>query len=212
MNIHKLKSLLDEKKGVRKSKKEDLKNAKSRAVEARKNLRFSEMAEKIIREVALQTQRQLEYHISELVTLSLAGIFPDPYELHVEFVERRKKPECDVLFKKGDQFFHPMRSVGGGAVDVASISLRFAMWSIRQPRTRPFLFFDEPFRFLSRDLHYKASMMLKEISERLKIQILMVSHSPDLIEGADRVFETSIKNGVSSVGTLEESMTNEIKI
>ena len=43
-------------------------------------------------------------------------------------------------------------------------------------------------RFLSRDLHHKATEMLKEISEKLGLQIIMVTHSEELIEAADKVF------------------------
>ena len=41
---------------------------------------------------------------------------------------------------------------------------------------------------LSRDLHHKAAEMLKEISEKLGLQIIMVTHSEELIEAADKVF------------------------
>ena len=51
------------------------------------------------------------------------------------------------------------------------------------------MIFDEPFKFLSRDLHEKASYMLKEISERFKMQIIMVSHSQELIDSADKIRE-----------------------
>ncbi|NIU00181.1 MAG: hypothetical protein GWN01_04340, partial [Nitrosopumilaceae archaeon] len=49
---------------------------------------------------------------------------------------------------------------------------------------------DEPLKWLKGgDLPIKGSHMIKEISKKLGIQIIMISHSPELIEGADRVFE-----------------------
>ncbi len=44
-------------------------------------------AMEIVRQVGLMTQKQLEYHLSEQVSLALASVFDDPYKLKVVFQE-----------------------------------------------------------------------------------------------------------------------------
>lgn len=159
----------------------------------------TEQAQIIIQIVASKTQNQLEYRLSEIVSLALAAVFEDPYKLKVNFVIQRGKTECVLLFERKGELFDPLFSSGGGAVDIAAMALRVAIWSLTQPKTRNVLILDEPFRFLSRGYQVKASLMLKELSEKLSLQIIMVSHSESLIDGADKVFRVTIKNGKSSI-------------
>lgn len=145
-----------------------------------------EEAQTIIRTVALQTQQELQFRISSITTAALEAVFPDPYEFQLQFVERGGKTEADAVFLRDGEPIDPMSGSGGGAVDIAAFSLRASAWKLAPGRAT--LVLDEPFRFLSRDLHHKAAEMLKEISEKLGLQIIMVTHSEELIEAADKVF------------------------
>lgn len=154
----------------------------------------------IIQTVAKLTQRQLEIHISELVSLALEAVFPNPYRLVLKFESRRNRSEADLLLQDADgNLLSPMDSVGGGVVDVAALALRIALWSLKRPRPRAVMIMDEPLRFLSADLQGRASLMLKEISEKLGIQFIIVTHEDNLLEAADKVFQVGIKGGVSHV-------------
>ena len=164
-----------------------------------KQFRRHEKAREIIREVGLQTQQQLQFHISDVTSLALESVFNDPYQLKVDFVQRRNKTECDLLFIKGDSEMDPLTASGGGAVDVAAFALRIASWSMTHPRTRATIILDEPLRFLSADNQEKASHMIKELSQRLGLQFIIVTHESVLASYADKVFEVSIRKGKSKV-------------
>ena len=158
-----------------------------------------EKAREIIRTVGLQTQQQLQFHISDVTSLALESVFNDPYQLKVDFVQRRNKTECDLLFIKGDSEMDPLTASGGGAVDVAAFALRIASWSMAHPRTRATIILDEPLRFLSADNQEKASRMIKELSQRLGLQFIIVTHESVLASYADKVFEVSIRKGKTKV-------------
>jgi len=158
-----------------------------------------EKAREIIREVGLQTQQQLQFHISDVTSLALESVFNDPYQLKVDFVQRRNKTECDLKFVREDSELDPLTASGGGAVDVAAFALRIASWSMAHPRTRATIILDEPLRFLSADNQEKASRMIKELSQRLGLQFIIVTHESTLASYADRVFEVSIRKGKSKV-------------
>ena len=166
-----------------------------------KTLDVALQARIVVQTVAESTQKQIEWHISNLVTSALAAVFPDPYTCTLKFVQRRNQTEADLIFTKdGNETDDLLSTAGGGAVDIASFALRVALWSIK--KTRSVIILDEPFRFLSVNLQAKASEMIKEISEKLGIQIIMVSHLPEIIKAADRVINVTNVNGESQIAIL----------
>lgn len=156
-----------------------------------------EKAHEIIKEVGYKTQELLQVQISDITSLAMEAVFEDPYKLEVLFVERRNNNECDLLFERDGQLMKPLDASGGGAVDVAAFALRIASWSLSSPSLRNVIILDEPMRFLSRNLQEKASQMIKQISKKLGIQFIIVTHEAKLTESADRVFEVGQVNGVS---------------
>ena len=140
--------------------------------------------------------------MSELVTLALSGVFPDPYQFKLRFVVRRGKTEADLLFLRGEQEIDPLSASGGGVVDVAAFALRVALWRLSNG-LRPVLILDEPAKFVSASLRENVGKMLKELSGRLGLQIIMITHIQEFAEIADRTFEVSKKDGSSSVRCLE---------
>lgn len=198
-SVQSLRYKLENLKGQRQQLAADCRAAGDRIVGLQQDAVDSEEARVIIQTVAQQTQRELEYHISEIVSLALAAVFDDPYTLRLEFVQRRNRTEADILFERDGQTYRPADASGGGAVDVAALALRIAMWSLRRPRSRNTLVMDEPMKMLSKDMMPKAAAMLAEVSQRLGLQIIIVSHSQELIEGADKWFTVAINKGVSHV-------------
>ena len=162
-------------------------------------LKQSEEALHILQHVSKETQSMLEYRISELVTLALASVFDNPYEFKIKYETKRNKTEASLWFVREGEYVHPLDAAGGGVVDVASFALRVTLWSIASPKTDNVIVLDEPFKMLSQDLQYKAGKMLKEISDKLGLQFIMVSHVEDLIGEADRVFKVTQKKGISKV-------------
>lgn len=152
----------------------------------------------IIQVTAKLTQQQLEIHISELVSLALEAVFPNPYKMVLKFETRRNRSEADLLLQdENGNLLNPMDAVGGGVVDVAAFALRIALWSLKRPRPRAAMIMDEPFRFLSADLQDRASRMLKEISQRLGVQFLIVTHEENLLAAGDKTFRAANQSGTT---------------
>ena len=144
-------------------------------------------ARDVVQAVAISTQQQLKGYIEELVSLALASVFDQPYKFVVDFVVRRGHTEVDLFFERNGDKLSPLESSGGGAVDVAAFALRVVVWSLTKG-ARTTLLLDEPFRFLSLGLHANAAALLKSLSDRMGLQIIMVTHSDELASGADKVF------------------------
>ena len=111
-----------------------------------RELHKHEQAKEIIREVGMKTQQQLQFHISDITSLALEAVFPKPYKLVVEFVQRRNKTECDLYFERGGKQVDPLSSSGGGAIDIAAFALRIASWSLQRPHSRATIILDEPLK------------------------------------------------------------------
>ena len=156
-------------------------------------------ATEIIQCVAQLTQKELEYHISEVVSLAMQAVFPRPYKMVLQFVLRRNRTEADILLEdeNGNQVY-PIDATGGGVVDIASFALRIALWTLSRPKLRNTIILDEPFRFLSSDLQEKASIMLKELSDKLGLQFIIISHEEQLLTAADKIYCVANKKGVSN--------------
>lgn len=197
--IRELRTKLEQAKGQRDGLMNSHKVSCTELEASKEQLHLHEKAREVIRAVSLSTQQQLQYHISDVVSVALAGVFTDPYELSVEFVERRNTTECDLMFVRGDTKVHPLSASGGGAVDIAAFALRIASWCLETPRTRRTIILDEPMRFVSEEYREKASLMIKEVCDRLEIQFIIITHDPKLATYADRTFEVTNKRGISRV-------------
>lgn len=200
MNIQELRNSLEQLKGKKQTITKLLEEATISNKKLTQKLHRLEEALEVVNIVGLQTQQSLEYKISDLVSMALASVYDNPYEFIAKFIQRRNKSECDLLFARdGKEIDEPLDSSGGGVVDVASFALRVASWSLSTPKLNNVLLLDEPFKGLDSTRLVMASELLSQISKKLNLQIIAISHSPELIESADRVFNVTIKKGVSNV-------------
>jgi DNA repair exonuclease SbcCD ATPase subunit len=192
-----LRDALNRKIGRRDQLIEDRDRTKKALLELESSLQNIEKAQSIIQTVAKQTQEQLKFHIESIVTMALEAVLPEPYQFQVDFEIRRNKTEADLYFVRDGEKIKPMDAAGGGAVDLASFALRVTLWSLG--KTRSTIVLDEPMKFVSRDLQTKAGYMMHELSEKLGLQFIVVSHDPNIIEGADRIFQVQMKDGRSKL-------------
>jgi len=173
---------------------EDLLKREKRKTEAIKIVRAT------VQTAAQEVQKNLEYHLSDLVTTALHAIFPDDINFIAKIEQRRGQTECDLLFEEKDNKYKPLDGSGYGPVDVATFVFRLCFWSLK--KNRPTFILDEPFRNLSPNFHSKISELIKELSEELGIQFIIVSHQDEINIAADRTFYVDKVDDKSMVKTL----------
>lgn len=189
------KDILNQAKGNLKTLKQEHAEYTQKVNTGTHRLELLEQALVFVQDVAQKTQEQLVLHIQDVVNTALDTCFPDEYQFKLVFEIKRNKTEARLVFFKNGFEIDPMEASGGGVVDVASFALRIAAWSLGS--TSNTICLDEPMKFLSRDLQPRAGEILKEISSKLGIQFIMVSHVADIIQCADRVFEINLNRGKS---------------
>jgi DNA repair exonuclease SbcCD ATPase subunit len=199
MSLKEIRSTIEQKKGQRDLIESTIESLQEGATSLKKEIKRSEKAQAIIQKVAQDTQSQLEYHISDIVTMALDTIFDEPYKFKVQFVLKRNKTECELVFERDGESIDPLPSSGGGVIDTASFALRIALWTLQAPKSRNTIILDEPFKFLSKDLLPRACELLQELRSKLNLQFIIVTHLDELAECADKTFEVRIKKGKSYV-------------
>ena len=205
MILQELKDNLQKLKGKREKVTEELEQAKRDSRIYRRELRTAEKAQLLVQLVAQQTQDQLRYQLTELPRLALQSVFDDAYDFDVTFEIKRGKVEVEFWFVRDGVRINPKKNSGQGAVDIAGMALRPALWSLRVPRNRPTIWLDEPFKHLKgADANRRALAMLKEICKPRPernwpgLQIVMIADErasrEDIAEVADKLFEFKMKN------------------
>lgn len=199
-----MRSKLDKLKGAKEAVQKNIALTKYNLKELETRQRYHVQAREIIKQVGLKTQQQLQYHIGEITSMALKSIFKEPYELKVAFVERRNTTECDLLFVRDGEDIEPKEASGVGAMDVAAFALRIASWSMETPRSNNVIILDEPFKHLKGySENLKVIEMVKQLSEKLNLQIIMVHDErvplEDIEKGADRIYEVKMKKGKSII-------------
>jgi wobble nucleotide-excising tRNase len=160
-----------------------------------------EKAQNIIQIVAKETQQTLQYHISDLVTLAMEYVFQQDIDVVLEYLDQNGKTIVDINVRKEGKSIDPLFGSGGGVVDICSFALQLALWSLQPKRSRPVLILDEPLiRLKGSDLPVRGLSMIKQLCTKLGMQVIMVSHDAELIEGADKVFHiTQDSKGISQI-------------
>lgn len=201
--LQSFKNKLEQYKGQRDMIEKNIASLNDDLCKKEKELLRIQEAQLIIQEVAKQTQEQIKYEISEPISLAINSIFDTdeykaPYKFVFDFVIKRNKTECEYyLLNRDGEKENPIEDCGGGLIDIICFALRLSICTIA--KTRKILILDEPFKWIDKSKEEKIGQLLKMISDKLQLQIIMVTHNNSYIEIADKHFNIKKKEGVSYV-------------
>lgn len=190
MTVDTVKSLALKAGGMRSQLRNELKEERERLASLDKRMKTIEIAQAFIQKVAKETQEHLRFEVEDIVNLALETCFPGEYEFRLDFNIARGKTEARLVFlsQKTGREVDPMNASGGGVVDLTAFALRIACYALERGIDNVIIL-DEPFRFISRDLQSRAGEILRMLSTKLGVQVIMVTHIAEMIDVADRVFE-----------------------
>jgi len=182
-----------------------------------KNLKYSEnlyadlsKARWVVAEVAKLTQERFKKRVESLITMIMRSVFNRDFEFELIMERKRNKLECRPVVRENGNEFDPKFDRGGGLIDVISFAFRLVLWNLEKPKSRNVFILDEPFRFMGRGtMMERVGAMLKELSEKLNFQIIMITHEKQLESIADKVFYVSYDKGKSYVDRKERGACYE---
>ena len=148
----------------------------------------------IVQQAIKETQQNLEVHINPIVNASLNEVLDEPYTFSVRFSSRGKNTKTSEirfeLDKNGILLEDKLTDqVGGGVIHLIAFALRASILVLNKSVSKVLLF-DEPLVALKgKDYPVKAAELIKNLSDKLGIQIIIVSHETSLKEIADSLIE-----------------------
>lgn len=147
------------------------------------------------------TRSQVLDKISAIVTDALQTVKDKNLEFRMELVTERNQPDLKfyVYDKATNESYDVLESCGGGIADLVSFALRVSLLVKWSPSLSRVLILDESFKFVSVQDQELLAEFVRGLSERLNLQMILVTHSPTLTNRAHRVFTVSKENGASTV-------------
>lgn len=186
MNSLALRSIVNKKTYLLEETEIYLEQAEIKKVKLSKKLEAIEKAQLIIQTAAHQIESSIAYHLSDLVNTPLQALFPGNI-FDIEFTTKNNNSHAAITVEKSGSKQAPLDSSGGGLADVLALGLRLAVWSMG--KTANLLCLDEPVKNLDIIRSPIMTTLLKDISEQLKVQVLMNTHKDDQIDSADKVYK-----------------------
>ena len=135
--------------------------------------------------VSANYRDQLCNLFTSLVTEALTSIFEKDIRFNIRLYSYRNEPAIDISVIEDNLEVDPQKSCGGGLNDVISFVIKIIFIYLK--RSSKIIILDEPLKFLSRDYIEQSSNFIHEISKRMNIQIILVSHKPDLEISCDKL-------------------------
>jgi DNA repair exonuclease SbcCD ATPase subunit len=176
---------LDKQAAVHEYNKSQLKRHKSELSVLKRESDDHKKIRDTYKQAAVTTQSYLEKHLSLIVTNALQSVFyEEDFEFVVKFSEKRNATECSLTIIDDGEEYDIIEDKGFGVADIASFALRVAY--VLLDSTDNVIIFDEPFRNLDKNRIPLASKMVKELSHKLDMQFIIISHIKELAECADK--------------------------
>lgn len=160
--------------------KKSAKDYAKKCKQSQKQIATAQKAQAIVTELAEAVQKRAYESLAVVVSEAMQSVFDEPYELLIEFVQRRGNTECDLMLQRDGQRFSMSEMVGGGVLDVASFALRIAVVATSLPAKRRLIVMDEPFKFVSEQYRRQAAGMIEILAEKLDFQFVYVTHIREL--------------------------------
>lgn len=156
-----------------------------------------------VQECAKRTQSKIKERFEAIVQSCIDVVFPNTYKFQFDFVAKRGKTEVNIrLLDSFGNELDPMKSNGGGLVDVISLALRVACLSISGKEK--VLLLDEPMKCIRGEAKIKMGEILAMLSKTIGIQIIAISDVSGNSIAADREFILTKSNNISNVKTKEK--------
>jgi DNA repair exonuclease SbcCD ATPase subunit len=155
------------------------------------------------------SQSALYSLVESIVNAGLEAVFPDAglrFELEVSQKANRTSvaPRLTSRMKDGEEWVEVTTSIldarGGGVAAVTSFLLRVAVLMLKdspEGSRRRLLMLDETFGQLSRDHLRDMGIFIRDLVDKAGLQIILVTHSDEIAELADTVYQVSLVDGAT---------------
>ena len=159
----------------------------------------------ILTGVEANWRRSSEKTLGDIVSRGLSAVFGEEIQVTIESRIVRDTTSMTLkLTQHGVALGNIIDSTGGSIVSVLNVLLKVWMIVNLKPQLTRVLILDEPFAAVEQRHLPAIGQLLRELSERLGIQFIIVSHEPELIDAADIVHAVQTDGTVETIKNFNE--------
>lgn len=148
--------------------------------------------QRLIREASQLTLSNLSVRIGTIVTKALTQVLGEGYKFNLDFDIKYNKLAADMYLEKDGKRYDLKRDNGDGVVDIVALALRVAILCLDRRKLRRLLILDEPCGAVSVNYQPVLGKMIKQLSDMLDLQVIMVaSHGSNMQIPDAKVFDSS---------------------
>lgn len=142
--------------------------------------------------------------MSFIVTTALQDIKDSNLSFKINYDKKRNMPVADFLIHSDllNKDMGIMESCGGTLFDIVEFSLRVSLLLKWKPSLSRIFILDESFKHVSPQDRPKLAKFVRDLSEKLDLQIILISHSQEVTEDAHKIFAVSY-DGIKSTVRVE---------
>jgi len=181
--------------------KRQIDDAEKRIEELVKEMDLSEEALSFLEALANSRRGVMKERIEKVVTDALQLIYGKSYAVELSYSMKNNRSWLDIKMKRktdAGTVKRDMGGVGGGVSDTVSVPLRL-MVLMGSGGTDKVCVLDECWKHVDNERIELVGKFLRVMADKLGIQVLLCSHHEAVKSFADRTYEVSEENGVSSV-------------
>lgn len=145
--------------------------------------------------------------VEDLVTKGLLDVFGEGLGFKILSKERANQTTYDFVIV--DSYVgtevDPITAKGGGVVEVTAVLLRVILLYLNRHRLRQILVLDENLSHLALEYVPAMAELLRRLTDKLGIQIILISHQRGFIDAADTVVRMSKIKGKTHIEVEERS-------
>jgi len=160
-------------------------------------------AQTVIREIADNARQEFKAEVDRLVTLAIRSVFTEDFTFDLQMsTDSGRLQCCPVVWEQCGETqieYCPKDDMGGSLLDPIGFALRVVLHQFQVHPARAMFLLDEPMKNLGHgELLDQAGQMLIEISHSLNLQLIIITHEPELIDVADYAWQVSRNSGGES--------------
>jgi DNA repair exonuclease SbcCD ATPase subunit len=132
----------------------------------------------VIQDFNLSLEVSIIKKFEELITKGIQEIFGKQYKFIIEFKKENIGTSADFYVKipEKDKIINLVSGEGGGIKDFIAVLIRMLYLILEPSKPAKILFLDENLKHLDRERAIKALKFIKELAEKLDIQIVFITH------------------------------------
>ena len=181
---------------------ESLESVKKTIEHLNQSITSFKMIEAYLSTLADERQAEVFKSLETTVTEGLQSIFQE--DLRLEVTTKMVGSRSEVVFSivstssEGELRTSVMDARGGGLAAVVGF-LTQAVLILLTPGMRPFVALDETFRNVSVEYQEPLGQFVAELCEKTGLQVLLVTHQPEIAEYADTQYSFTQSDGITNI-------------